>query len=79
MDIKQGRQAVWTHAQEVEMDDFIRKVSAAFPDAIDDVAIYSYGRLSYVNNIPPKVIRVPALPVKIDSKAVMAETRRVKR
>lgn len=45
------RQEVWQAAKESELDEFIGKVAAAFPDAIESVIIInSGGRYEYRRN-----------------------------
>lgn len=66
-EVKQGRQAVWQHAEEADLQEFIRKVAAHF--TIDDIAIYTPGKLTYLKEQPrpPKYrIRPFESDVRID-------------
>lgn len=51
-----GREAVWQHAEEADLQDVIRKVAAHFD--IDDIAIHTPGKLSYVKEPPRKYTRI---------------------
>lgn len=51
-----GRKAVWQHAEEADLQDVIRKVAAHFD--IDDIAIHTPGKLSYVKEPPRKYRRI---------------------
>ena len=51
-----GRVAVWQHAEEADLQDVIRKVAAHFD--IDDIAIHTPGKLSYVKEPPRKYHRI---------------------
>lgn len=54
---EQGREAVWAHAEEADLQEFIRKVAAVFP--VGDIAIHTPGKLTYVNERPrPPKFRV---------------------
>ncbi len=50
-----GRAAVWQHAEEADLQDVIRKIAAHFD--IDDIAIHTPGKLSYVKEPPRKYTR----------------------
>ena len=56
MKIEVGRAAVWQHAEEADLQDMIRKVSAHFD--IADIAIHTPGKLTYVKEAPRKYIRI---------------------
>ncbi|MFB5948417.1 hypothetical protein [Klebsiella pasteurii] len=51
-----GRTAVWDHAAETNMQDTIRRISAVFP--IDDISIYSPGKLTWLRERPRKYRRI---------------------
>lgn len=57
-----GRAAVWQHAEEADLQDVIRKVAAHFD--IDDIAIHTPGKLSYVKEPPRKYHRI--IPFEAD-------------
>lgn len=56
MKIEQGRAAVWAHAAEADLQDAIKKVAAIFD--IDDIAIFTPGKLTYLKNKPVKYKRI---------------------
>jgi hypothetical protein len=56
MEVKQGRREVWQHAAEANMQDAIRKIAAIFD--IDDIAIFTPGKLTYLKNKPVKYNRI---------------------
>lgn len=49
---KKGRAAVWAHAAETGMQNAIRRITAIFP--IEDIAIISPGKLTYLDKRPVK-------------------------
>lgn len=51
-----GRAAVWDHAAETGMQDPIRQIAAVFP--IDDISIYSPGKLTWLRDRPRKYHRI---------------------
>lgn len=51
-----GRAAVWQHAEEADLQDYIRKVAAHFD--IADIAIHTPGKLTYANEAPRKYTRI---------------------
>lgn len=51
-----GRAAVWNHAAETGMQDTIRQIAAVFP--IDDISIYSPGKLTWLRERPRKYQRI---------------------
>lgn len=53
---ERGRKEVWSHAEETGMQEFIKSVSAHFP--ISDIAIFSPGRLTYLDQRPVKYTRI---------------------
>ncbi len=56
MKIEKGRAAVWEHAAEADLQDAIKKVAAIFD--IDDIAIFTPGKLTYLKNKPFKYKRI---------------------
>lgn len=56
MKIEQGRMAVWEHAAEADLQDAIKKIAAIFD--IDDIAIFTPGKLTYLKNKPVKYKRI---------------------
>ncbi|WP_413507496.1 hypothetical protein [Serratia proteamaculans] len=56
MEVKQGRREVWQHAAEANMQDTIKKIAAIFD--IDDIAIFTTGKLTYLKNKPVKYNRI---------------------
>ncbi len=56
MKIEKGRAAVWEHAAEADLQDAIKKVAAIFD--IDDIAIFTPGKLTYLKNKPVKYKRI---------------------
>ncbi len=59
MKVEQGRTAVWQHAAEANMQEAIKKIAAIFD--IDDVAIFTPGKLTYLKNKPVKHTRIRPL------------------
>ena len=51
-----GRGAVWDHAAETGLQETIRQIAAVFP--IDDISIYSPGRLTWLRERPRKYHRI---------------------
>lgn len=49
-EVKRGRAAVWEHAGEAGLQDFLRMVASHFD--IDDIAIHTPGKLSYLKEQP---------------------------
>lgn len=56
MIIAQGRREVWQHAAEASKQDVIKKIAAIFD--IDDIAIFTPGKLTYLKNKPVKYKRI---------------------
>lgn len=56
MEIERGRAAVWKHAEEAGMQDDIKRVAALFD--IADIAIFTPGKMTYLDQRPMKVTRV---------------------
>lgn len=59
MKIEKGRSAVWQHAAETGMQDDIKRIAAIFD--IDDIAIHTPGKLTYLKERPHKYIRIRPL------------------
>lgn len=53
---ERGRAAVWAHAGEAGMQDFIRRVAAVFD--LSDIAISTPGKLSYLDKRPVKYTKI---------------------
>lgn len=51
-----GRAAVWEHAAETGMQDTLRQIAAVFP--IEDISIYSPGKLTWLRERPRKYQRI---------------------
>lgn len=60
MDVKRGAAAVKEHAIEAGIDEDITRIIAAFggKGAVKDVAIFTPGKMTYINEPPQKVVRV---------------------
>ena len=56
MKVEVGRAAVWQHAEEADLQGMIRKVAAHFE--IADIAIFTPGKLTYVNEPPRRYHRI---------------------
>lgn len=56
MKVEKGRAAVWEHAAEADLQDAIKKVAAYFD--IDDIAIHTPGKLTYLKHMPQKYTRI---------------------
>lgn len=75
MKIETGKQAVWQHAKECGLDKKIALIAKYFD--IKDVAIIGNGKMTYIEERPRKVHRVPAVPTgKGDIKALIDETKK---
>lgn len=55
-----GKRAVWEHAKEVGMSDKIALIAKYFE--IKDVSIIGNGKITYIEELPRKMHRVPAVP-----------------
>lgn len=77
MKVEQGREAVWQHAKECGMSEDIARIAKFFD--IKDVSIISNGKMTYLHERPRKMHRVPAIPTKIDYKAVIEKTKEQKK
>lgn len=77
MKVEQGREAVWQHAKECGMSEDIARIAKTFDLA--DVSIISNGKMTYLHERPRKMHRVPAIPTKIDYKAVIEKTKEQKK
>ena len=73
MKVEQGRDAVWNHAKECGIADDIKKIEQYFD--IADVSIISCDKMTFLKERPRKMVRVPAVPTKIDFKEAMAKIR----
>lgn len=77
MKVEQGREAVWQHAKECGMSEDIARIAKFFE--IKDVSIISNWKMTYLHERPRKMHRVPAIPTKIDYKAVIEKTKEQKK
>ena len=75
--VEQGRQAVWKQAQECGLADDIKKIAQYFD--IADISIISGDKMTFLNERPRKMHRVPAIPTKINYKEVIEKTKEQKR
>lgn len=57
---KQGKHEVWQHAKEVGMSEDIALIAKYFD--IKDVSIIGGGKISFMEDMPRKMKRVPAVP-----------------
>lgn len=73
MKVEKGRDATWRHAKECGIADDIKKIAQYFD--IADVSIISGDKMTFLNERPRKMHRVPAIPTKIDFKDAMAKIR----
>ena len=73
MKVGQGREAVWQHINEMGMADDIKKIAQYFD--IADISVIGGGKMTFVKEKPRKMVRVPAIPTKIDFKEAMAKIR----
>lgn len=79
MRIETGKQAVWQHAKECGLDEGIARIAKIFD--IKDVSIIGNGKMTYVEDRPRKVHRVPAIPVSeiMTTADVIANARQEKK
>lgn len=78
MKVEQGREAVWNHAKETGLAEDIARIAKTFDLA--DVSIISNGKMTYLNERPRKMYRVPAIPTgKIDVSAEVAKFKEPKK
>lgn len=77
MKVETGKQAVWQHAKECGMSEDIALIAKVFD--IKDVSIIGNGKMTYLHERPRKMHRVPAIPTKIDYKAVIEKTKEQKK
>lgn len=77
MKVEVGRKAVWEHAKELGMDEKIAQIAKMFD--IKDVSIIGNGKMTYLHERPRKMHRVPAIPTRIDYKAVVEKTKEQKK
>ncbi len=73
MKVEQGREAVWNHAKECGIAEDIKKIAQYFD--IADVSIISGDKMTFLKERPRKMVRVPAVPTKIDFKSVIDSSR----
>lgn len=57
---KQGKREVWEHAKECGISDDIALIAKHFD--IKDVSIISNGKISFIDEMPRRMHRVPAVP-----------------
>lgn len=77
MKVETGKQAVWQHAKECGMSEDIARIAKFFD--IKDVSIIGNGKMTYLHERPRNMHRVPAIPTKIDYKAVIEKTKEQKK
>lgn len=77
MKVEEGRQAVWQHAKELGMDQKIAQIAKMFD--VKDVSIIGNGKMTFTGERPRKMVRVPAIPTKVDYAAAMAKIREPKK
>lgn len=78
MKIETGKQAVWQHAKETGMADDIALIAKYFD--IKDVSIIGNGKMTYIDERPRKMHRVPAVPTgKRDVAAEVAKFKEPKK
>lgn len=78
MKVEQGREAVWQHAKECGLSDDIARIAKIF--TISDISIIANGKMTYLNERPRKMYRVPAIPTgKIDVSAEVAKFKEPKK
>lgn len=78
MIVEQGREAVWKHAKETGMADDIARIAKVFD--LSDVSIIGNGKMTYLNERPRKVHRVPAVPTgKAPVKDFIDQTKQPKK
>jgi len=60
LDVKQGGAAVKAHAEEAGIADDLTRIIAAFggKSAIKDIAIFTPGKMTFINERPRKTTRV---------------------
>ena len=76
MKIDSGRYAVWSHAGEAGLQDAIKKIAEFFP--IDDIAIHTPGKLTYLNE-KPRPPRYRIRPFESDVRIDVATGRLIKK
>lgn len=77
MKISKGKKETWELAKKGGLDDGIAKIAKYFD--IKDVCVIVGDEMAYVDEKPRKVVRVPAIPTKIDYKAVINKTKEQKK
>ena len=73
MKVEQGREAVWKHINEMGMAEDIKKIAQYFD--IADISVIGGGKMTFLKEKPRKMVRVPAIPTKIDFKSVIDSSR----
>lgn len=73
MRVEQGREAVWQHINEMGMAEDIKKIAQYFD--IADISVIGGGKMTFLKEKPRKMVRVPAIPTKIDFKSVIDNSR----
>lgn len=71
--VDSGKRAVWEHCKEAGISDDIALIASYFD--ISDICVIFNGKMTYINDRPRKMVRVPATPVKIDYKAAIQATK----
>lgn len=71
--VETGKQAVWNHCKEAGISDDIALIAKYFD--IKDICLIFNGKMTYIEERPRRVHRVPAVPTRIDWKAVIQQTK----
>lgn len=71
--VETGKQAVWKHCKEAGISDDIALIAKYFD--IKDICLIFNGKMTYIEERPRRVHRVPAVPTRIDWKAVIQQTK----
>lgn len=77
MKVTKGKKETWGLAKKGGLDEGIAKIAQYFD--IKDVCVIVGNEMAYVEEKPRKVHRVPAIPTKIDYKAVVNKTKEQKK
>lgn len=77
MKITKGKQETWELAKKGGLDEGIAKIAKYFD--IKDVCVIVGNEMAYVQEKPRKVVRVPAIPTKIDYKSILEKTKEQKK
>lgn len=73
MKVTKGKNETWQLAKEGGLDEGIAKIARYFD--IKDVCVIVGDKMSYVEERPRRVYRVPATPTTIDYKDVINKTK----